>query len=147
MLRDPRAIYISDVRRRRMQPGSLPFRVLAKVPPLLAAVLLVQTTLLWQESVLHLRRNRARFPDRYLVVRFEDLVASPRQEIERICRFLGVEFEEQLLDRVVVSHGQALGAAGFDADAATRWRRQLRPSTARWFNAWLGRSMRAVGYS
>jgi hypothetical protein len=147
MMRDPRAIYISDVRRRRLQPGSLPFRALAKLPPLLAVVLLVQTTILWQESVLHMKRNRARFGDRYLVVRFEDLVSSPRTEIERICRLLGVEFEEQMLDRVVVSHGQALGTLGFDAQAATRWRRQLRPSTAKWFDLWLGRSMRAIGYS
>lgn len=146
MLRDPRAIYVSDLRRRRQHPGSLPYRILNRVPGALAALLLVQTTLTWLESVARLRDNRRRHPDRYLVVRFEDLVTTPRSEVERVCRFLGIPFEEPMLDRVVVSYGQTLGSAGFDADAADRWRAQLPPVASAWFRVWLGRRMRAAGY-
>jgi hypothetical protein len=112
----------------------------------LAAVLLVQTTLAWQRSVQHLRRNRRRHPEQYLVVRFEDLVVTPRAQVERVCRFLGIEFEEPMLDAVVVSHGQALGSSGFDAGAATRWREQLPPLAEGWLRLWLGRRMSAAGY-
>ena len=147
MLRDPRAIYVSDLRRRRGHPGSLPFRIARRVPPLLAAILLVQTTLAWQESLLRSRKNRHRHPDRYLVVRFEDLVTDPRREVERVCRFIGIPFEEGMMDRVVVSHGHALGSAGFDAQAAERWRGELSGFAAWWFRTWLGRSMRAAGYA
>jgi hypothetical protein len=146
MLRDPRAIYVSDLRRRRLHPGALPYRLLRHIPPLLAGVLLVQTTLAWQESVLRSRENRRRHADRYLVVRFEDLVTDPRSEVERICRFLGIDFEEAMMDRVVESHGQALGSAGFDARAADRWRSQLSPLAKLWFRTWLGGRMRAAGY-
>jgi Sulfotransferase family len=146
MLRDPRAIYVSDLRRRRLEPGSLPYRILTRVPPALAGVLLVQTTLAWQESLVRLKRSRARHPDRYLVVRFEDLVAAPRKEVERICGFLGIVFEEPMLRQVVVSHGQAEGSAGFDVGAANRWRSQLGRGAALWFRVWLGSRMRSSGY-
>ena len=146
MLRDPRAIYVSDLRRRRQHPGSAPYRILNRVPGGLAAVLLVQTTLAWLESVARLRDNRRRDPERYLVVRFEDLVTDPRGQVERVCRFAGIPFEEPMLDRVVESHGQALGSSGFDVGAADRWRGQLSPAAERWFRLWLGRRIRAAGY-
>jgi hypothetical protein len=147
MLRDPRAVYVSDLRRRREHPGSVPYRALRHIPGALGAVLLVQTTLAWLESVGRMRENLRRHPDRYLVVRFEDLVTRPRDEVERVCRFLGITFEEPMLDRVVVSYGQALGSSGFDAGAADRWRPQLSPTAAAWFRLWLGRRMRGVGYA
>jgi hypothetical protein len=146
MLRDPRAIYVSDLRRRQLEPGSLPFRLLRHVPPLLGAVLMVQTTLLWAEGHRKLARNRRRFPDRYLVVRFEDLVADPRTVVETICRFIGIPFEEPMLDQVVVSHGHSVGTPGFDASAASRWRERLGPVAAGWFAAWFGRRLRSLGY-
>jgi hypothetical protein len=146
MLRDPRAIYVSDVRRRSQHPGSLPYRLLKGLPGALSVVLLVQTTLAWLDSVARLRDNRRRHTGRYLVVRFEDLVTHPREEVERICRFVGIPFEEPMLDRVVVSHGQALGSSGFDVGAAERWRAQLSSLAAWWFRLWLGSRMRAAGY-
>ena len=78
MLRDPRAIYVSDLRRRRQHPGSVPYRILNKLPGGMSAVLLVQTTTAWLESVARLRDNQRRHPGRYLVMRFEDLVSQPR---------------------------------------------------------------------
>jgi hypothetical protein len=119
---------------------------MSRVPPLLAWVLLVQTTLAWRESVRRMRDNRRRHPARYRVVRFEDLVTDPRSEVARICEWLGIEFEDAMLDRVVESHGQSLGSSGFDADAASRWRDQLSPLAAGWFRLWLGRELRNAGY-
>ena len=146
MLRDPRAIYVSDLRRRRQHPGSVPYRILNRVPGGLAAVLLVQTSIAWLEGIVRLHENRRRHPNRYSVVHFEDLVTDPRGEVGRVCRFLGIPFEEAMMDRVVVSHGQTLGSSGFDAGAADRWRAQLSPLAAAWFRLSLGRRMRAAGY-
>jgi hypothetical protein len=146
MLRDPRGIYVSDVRRRRLEPGSLPYRLLALVSPALAWVLLVQTTVAWHRSFTRMRLNARRHPGRYLVVRFEDLVINPESEIRRVCTFLGVDFEDAMLERIVVSYGHALGMAGFDAHAAERWRQQISRPANRWFRLWLGKPMRSVGY-
>ena len=43
-------------------------------------------------------RCRKKYPDQFCTVRFEDLVARPEQEMERLCSFLGVDFMPQMLN-------------------------------------------------
>lgn len=147
MVRDPRAIYVSELRRRRSeQHQSLPYRLLSRVPLLLPGFVLVETTLAWMESISRLERNRRRYAGRYLSVRFEDLVADPGAEVRRVCTFLGVPFEPAMLEQVVVSRGHSLGSIGFDTAAATRWRDRIGPWADRWFRAWFGRRLRRLDY-
>lgn len=146
MLRDPRAIYASELRRRRSVATSLPYRLLRHSGPLLAGFVAVQTIVAWRESVSLLRRHRRRYPHRYLGVRFEDLVGSPASEVGRISEFVGVRTQPEMLDQVVVSQGHQLGQSGFDAGAADRWRRELGPIVRTWFRLLLGAEMRRLGY-
>jgi hypothetical protein len=146
MMRDPRAIYLSELRRRRIEPGSLPYQLLRRTGPLFAGAVLVETTLAWLESVVRLRRHRRRYRDRYMLLRFEDLVAEPETQIGRLCDFLGIPVEESMLDQRVVSKGQNAGAAGFDKAAATRWRGALGPVAAAWLWLWTARQRRSLGY-
>jgi hypothetical protein len=44
----------------------------------------------WADVYGRVRAFRDRFPDRVLVVRYEDLVARPVDELARVCEFLGV---------------------------------------------------------
>jgi hypothetical protein len=146
MVRDPRAIYVSELRRRSEHSPSLPYRLLRPFGPLLAGFVLLETTLAWLESVVLLERNRRNHAGRYLVVRFEDLVSDPEHEIRRICDFLGVTFETGMLEQVVVSRGHNLGSAGFDRGAAVRWKGRLGPFGRGWFAAWFGPRLRRLGY-
>jgi len=52
-------------------------------------------------------RNLARYPDRYLVVRYETLAAEPEATLRRITSFVGEEYESQTLDALP---GQAAGS-------------------------------------
>ncbi|PLX75714.1 MAG: hypothetical protein C0614_10730 [Desulfuromonas sp.] len=45
-----------------------------------------------------------RFRQRTLVVRYEDLCADPKKQLEIVCRFLGLEFEDACLDPVRKEH-------------------------------------------
>lgn len=146
MMRDPRAIFSSEVRRRRSDPGGLPYRLLRHLGPLFTAFVLVETTLTWAEGARRWRRYRRTFADRYRLVRFEQLVRHPEQEIEAICRFLGVDYHRALLDQEVVSLGARLGQQGIDAGAADRWRSGFPAWANRWFWAILGRDLAALGY-
>jgi hypothetical protein len=52
----------------------------------------------WVHSVDCARRAQRRLPpDAFLEVRYEDLVAAPREQLERLCTFLGEDFEEGML--------------------------------------------------
>lgn len=52
----------------------------------------------WRYSESMARRHEARWPDRYRVVRFEDMVADPRSTLQAVCEFLGETFEEEMLE-------------------------------------------------
>jgi hypothetical protein len=54
---------------------------------------------LWRTEVMAARRlGRKVGPDRYLELRYERLVESPRDELERICSFAGLPFEASMLE-------------------------------------------------
>ena len=102
MIRDPRAIYVSELRRRRERPESVPYRQLIHVPPLFNTFVLQQVTWVWARAADRHRALSERYPDRYRLVRFEDLVREPRATLAGLFDFLGVEMEERVLQQKVV---------------------------------------------
>lgn len=51
----------------------------------------------WCSNNLYLNAIKKHDVENYLFIRYEDLVKNPEQEITRITRFLGLEFEEEML--------------------------------------------------
>jgi acyl transferase domain-containing protein/acyl carrier protein len=99
--------------------------------------------LLWLQSYRNLRDFMALVPpERRHALRFEDLVAEPRAAVEKLCRFLGVDFEPALLDPYrdgdrrmtggLHADSRPLGDLKFhgfkaiDPAAADRWREDYR---------------------
>jgi len=147
MIRDPRAVHVSDLKRRREQRQRAPvYERLRLLGPVFGATIAVQTALLWAESARRAQRMRALFPDRYLTVRFEDLVREPGRVVPALCADLGIPFEPRMLERTVVSEGFRAGSKGFDARADRRWERHISRNAARWYRLTLARPLRAWGY-
>lgn len=146
MVRDPRAVYLSELKRRTARPESFPYRTLVRVPALMRAFVLAQVARTWADAIHRHRAFARRYPDRYRLVRFEDLVEAPETEVGALCEFLGVDFEPLMLRQKVVSRGDRLGESGFDASAADRWREKVSSRDARWLERLLGRRIGEVGY-
>jgi hypothetical protein len=152
--RDPRAIYASQLRRVREGRWG-PKARLARIPsavvdPLLAPVEAVRTTVAWRRAARLHRRYRRRLGGRYLLVRYEDLVAEPERELRRVCEFLGVAFEPSMIGEIDVV-GSSFSSArhegsGIDPARATRWRRDIRAIGRGWFRLVAGRELRRFGY-
>ena len=145
MIRDPRGVFVSDLRRRR---GKLrkPYSWIAKVPGLLSATILMQTTWVWRGAARRDPAYAARYPDRYRRVRFEDVVKTPDETLGGLFAFLGVEAPPDPTNVKVMARGFKWGEEGLDAGAADRWRSQIGGLSNRWLRFFLGRSMRRVGY-
>jgi hypothetical protein len=147
MVRDPRAVYRSELKRRVERPESFPYRALVGVRVLMRSFVLLEVVEAWANAVDRHRSLSRRYPDRYTVVRFEDLVRAPEQEVERVAAFLGVAPEPAMLKQEVVSWGDRLGESGFDAGAADRWRMSITRGEMRWLGWLLGRRIEEMGYT
>jgi omega-hydroxy-beta-dihydromenaquinone-9 sulfotransferase len=146
VMRDPRGVFVSELRRRQAAPGGIPYRWLVRLRPALTAFVLVETTLLWAVGARRARTYRRRYPERYRLVKFERLVSDPQREVRAICRFIGVGYDPAMLDQVVVSHGARLGQRGIDAAAADRWRDTIAPWADHWFRRFFSRQLASLGY-
>jgi hypothetical protein len=146
MIRDPRGVFVSELRRRLETPTAVPYRWLVGIPPLFRAFVLLETAWAWSGAVRHHRELQRRHPDAYRLVRFEDMVRDPRATIDALCGFLGVAVEPAMLEQEVTSRGMQLGESGFDAGAADRWQASIGRRQAAWLRRLLGRRIAEMGY-
>jgi hypothetical protein len=80
MIRDPRDRYASSLTRWKVIRG----RAGTGIARWLASVDLAQ-------------RNQQRYPDRYMIVRYETLAAEPEATLRKICAFLGEDYTPAML--------------------------------------------------
>jgi hypothetical protein len=146
MIRDPRAVYVSDLRRRRKRL-TRPYSWFARVPGLLAVVILLQTGLVWRGAVVRHTTYARRYPDNYTLVRFEDLVRQPDVTLAALYAFLGVALPANPTDVAVTSRGFSEGEHGLDAAAADRWRKHIGRVPQRFLELVLRGPMRRIGYT
>jgi len=94
--------------------------------------------------------------DRYLEMRYEDLVLDPQAEILRLCSFLGLEFRDAMLQHERVAPGLAdVCRVPHHANVRTRlntsyvgnWRASLSAADQAYVEQRLGRDLVAAGYS
>lgn len=55
------------------------------------------STARWLSSINAARRNIRKFPDNYMILRFEDLVSDPEKVSRQICEFIGEDYDPEML--------------------------------------------------
>lgn len=76
---------------------------------------------IWLDMVQRGRRFCRSHPDCCLEVRYEDLVTRPRETVETVCGFLGIEFESGMLD------SDGVAATMGDVSALDHHRKVMKP--------------------
>lgn len=87
-------------------------------------------------------------------LRYEDLIRTPREELEKLCRFIGEDFEEQMLDTSVTGKQvnsrdvpwKAKASQPVDSSRDKVWLRSLSKAENMLAEAFLGDRMKAYGY-
>lgn len=138
MVRDPRDRYAS-VRRRHGRDIS---RVSA-------------ATARWLDSTRAGRHNAERFPDRYLMVRYEDLAREPEATMRGVSDFIGIAYSAVMLSMEGAPDLRDAGGNSSFGDIEPgsistrgigRFRSVLTPSEIAFIELAAGRDMTAVGY-
>ncbi len=146
--RDPRAVYVSL--RRKERPEKLTgfgraARRLGTPFDLYAMANLIHR---WRWMARLHRDYATRYPDRYLLLRFEDLVSDPAATAEQLASFLGISFDPAMLEQVVLNSSFAGGGkpAGIDAATVDRWRAHLGRREIGLFARFCGEDLAEFGY-
>ncbi len=50
------------------------------------------------DSMQHAQVNQKKYPQKYYVVRYEDLIAHPEEEMKKICAHIGMTYTKEMLD-------------------------------------------------
>ncbi|HXG39602.1 MAG TPA: sulfotransferase [Candidatus Limnocylindrales bacterium] len=105
-------------------------------------------------------RNARRYPERYLVLTYEELVRSPEATARRVCAFVGEPFVPAMLEmgdlplyrakleRSVagLADGRGEGSSPISSAFVGQWRGRIPARELAFLQAWAGRRMRAFGY-
>lgn len=103
----------------------------------------------WKTSIRRLREDVLRSDVAFTELRYEDLVASPREVLGGLCAFIGVAFDEAMLslDRPSENLGDTRGVTSIVASNFGKWRRELRDDEVRRVERIAGALMAELGYS
>lgn len=110
----------------------------------------------WRYSARLARRNARRYPDRYRVVRYEDLVREPDETVRSVTTFLGEMYEPAMLAmgaaptyRRKLAGGQdpPLGAVPISSEHIGAYRARVSPVEIVFLDSVLRYEMRAFDYA
>lgn len=137
ILRDPRAVVVSQLNRNRSQVLKQHTRFpLTLLNPLFVFLEVLHMTVAWIWAAnLHFKYKRL-YPQNYYFLKFEDLIKYPEQSIRQMCDFLGIAFSEKMVQQQIINSSYTpnyVGEAGFNSQAVERWRTQIKP----WMRTWI----------
>jgi len=105
-------------------------------------------------NALELRRQIG--DSRFMELRYEDLVSNPRAAVGRVCDFLGVDFEEQMMehsrafdemgDTTALEHHARVGKP-VTTESIGKWKERLTPDEAAVVERMLRDGLRRTGYT
>jgi hypothetical protein len=111
----------------------------------------------WGFSARLAQRNARRYPDRYRVVRYEDLVCDPERTLRWVTAFLGEEFDPAMLDmgdaptyrrKLAGETGDvSAGRALISSDHIGGYRGRVPAGDVKFLEVTLAREMRTLGYA
>jgi hypothetical protein len=87
----------------------------------------------WRRYIQFAERMRRDFPDRFLFVKYEDILLHPEEQVSRLDNFCNVLFEPAQVDASIVTHvvpqwenaWKSLAAHPFDLSRVGRWRTEF----------------------
>jgi hypothetical protein len=96
------------------------------------------------------RANGAVDPRHYLEIRFEDLIADPRNTLQTVGQFIDHDLECQRIQRnpvlAMVAPNTSFGDVSGDFNPVGRWHQQLTNETVRLCETLIGRTLDELGY-
>lgn len=111
---------------------------------------------MWAESARLAERFQKLYPDRYMVVRYEDLTSDTERTLRKVCAFLGEQYSPDMLTMSGAPSHRNKGSNSsygkrevgvISTDSIARYRQVLLPQDIKFIEDFNGRDMLKFGYS
>jgi hypothetical protein len=153
--RDPRAIVVSTIKKiQKKKEGGLRAKV-ANMPDwiidrLVGPVEVLHISQAWLDAARLHAYYEKQYPQQYRLVKFEDIINDPENQVRQICNFLEIDFHKDMLIKVdnlnSSYYTQRHSTDGFDPMTIERWKNHINPIAKVWFST-LGREhLKKFGY-
>lgn len=96
-----------------------------------------------------------KFPERYILVKYEDLIENPSAQVERICAAIGITYSDQVMDYYKSKESEVTANSGemwknvvnpVISDNRYKYPERLLPEEIILFNQIAGKELRQYGY-
>ena len=86
--------------------------------------------------------------DRYLIIKYEDLLTAPDKSLRKVCLFIGIDFDERILQATdeQITEGQNYVKQQLDKSKIDKWKEQLTSTEIRKIEEIQGPGLRKLGY-
>jgi hypothetical protein len=104
-------------------------------------------SLLWRGAMRASRKARADYGgERVYLLRYEDLLREPRNTLDGLCDWIGLDFQEAMLDVPIVQSSYSTEASGISQEPLERWRSKLSTGQVAAIESFVGGEMDGFGY-
>lgn len=122
LIRDPRAILASEIKKKNKPRFPIGKESKGIYETLLTFYVIIQYK--WAVKI----HKKYLKDDNYCLIRFEDLVLEPSKTSRIICDFVGIFYDDGMLNvKVVDSSYTETAEKGINVDSITRWKNNLNP--------------------
>ena len=131
IIRDPRAVLVSQLNRKRgYVVKSFESPPMKYLNPLFVFLEVIHVTAVWLRGAsLHFKYEEL-YPQNYYLVRYEDLIRKSENTVRQLCDYLGIAFPEEMLKQNIIGSSftdKYKGEDGFDVQAINRWKAYIKP--------------------
>lgn len=110
---------------------------------------------LWQESIQIGLSNSTKYANNYLLIKYEDLIVNPKQITISICKFLDIDFKEEMLqmnnhpgwEGNNSSFNKTKVSSKFSTSSIDRYKNTIENETIYAYSLLIGKEMEQLGYS
>jgi hypothetical protein len=106
-------------------------------------------TIGWQSAWRAIRQNASHHPKAVQIIHYEELVSAPELTVQRMCAFLGMEYQPSMLavGWTNTTDSARAGSQGISSAAVGKWQRKLTPAAVALCQLVAHADMRAAGYT
>jgi hypothetical protein len=143
--RDPRAILTSQWIKKTGSP--VDYYLFKPSSPMYTFMIVLHITVAWLYAVFLHKKYQRLYPNNYFLIKFEDIINNPPYSIKKMCRFLEIEFDDQMLKpkQQGSSYRQKI-ATGFNVTTLNRWESYLQPWMKKWMTLFTKKYLKEFGY-